>query len=95
MKKPELSKGRAPCPIAKVDVFPLALSREESDELDSTVDTVVVRLTDAEGRTGIGEADAPPIAVKDFIEMPTGHLWSQNIPSLLIGADPIETAALY
>ena len=86
---------RAICPVTKVEVFPLALSREEADDLDSTVDTVVVQLTDAEGRTGIGEADAPPIAVRDFIQMPTGHLWSQSTAGILIGSDPIETAALH
>lgn len=89
------AEARDVCPIAKVEVFPLALSHAEADALDSTVDTVVVQLTDAEGRTGIGEADAPPIAVRDYIQMPTGHLWSQNAAALLIGADPIETVALY
>ncbi len=88
-------RRRDVCPIKKVDVFPLALPKSEADALDLTVDTVVVQVTDAEGRTGIGEADAPPIAVRDFIQMPTGHLWSQNAASLLVGADPVETAALY
>jgi L-alanine-DL-glutamate epimerase-like enolase superfamily enzyme len=87
--------SRPVCPIARVEVLPLALPREEADALDSTVDTVVVRLTDAEGRSGIGEADAPPIVVKEFIEMRTGHLWSQTMAALLIGADPVEIAALH
>lgn len=91
----QTTKARDICPIASVDVFPLAIGRDDRDALDSTVDTVVVQLTDAEGRTGIGEADAPPIAVRDFITMPTGHLWSQNISALLFGADPVETTALY
>lgn len=91
----QTTKARDVCPIATVDVFPLAIGRDDRDALDSTVDTVVVQLTDAEGRTGIGEADAPPIAVRDFITMPTGHLWSQNVAALLVGADPVETTALY
>ena len=33
MNKHELPKARAPCPVTKVDVFPLALSREDSDKL--------------------------------------------------------------
>jgi L-alanine-DL-glutamate epimerase-like enolase superfamily enzyme len=88
-------KARKHCPITRLDVFPVALPRDEADALDSTVDTVIVQLTDAEGRTGIGEADAPPMAVKAYLEMPTGHLWSQNAAQLLIGADPLEAAALY
>jgi len=95
MVQQELPKSRDVCPIAAIDVFPLALPRAEADDLDSTVDTVVVRLTDAEGRSGIGEADAPPVVVRNFIEMPTGHLWSQNFGQVLIGADPVEIAALH
>ena len=68
---------------------------ELADDLDGTVDTVVVRLTDADGRTGIGEADAPPSVVKAYLEMPTAHLWSQNSAQLLLGADLVEVTALW
>jgi hypothetical protein len=54
-------------PITAVEVIPLATPHELADDLDGTVETVLVRLTDAEGRTGIGEADAPPDVVKAFI----------------------------
>ena len=30
-----------------------------------------------------------------IIEMPTAHLWSRNLVSLLVGADPIEIAGLW
>jgi len=82
-------------PIERVEVIPLAIPHELADDLDGTVDTVVVRLTDAAGRTGIGEADAPPSVVKAFLEMPSAHLWSQNPAQLLVGADPIEVTALW
>lgn len=84
-------------PIAKVEVIPIAVENDKAkaDDLDGTVDTVVVRLTDADGRTGIGESDAPPSVVKAFIEMPTAHLWSRNSEELLIGADPVEVTALW
>ena len=82
-------------PIAKVEVIPIAVPNDKADDLDGTVDTVVVRLTDADGRTGIGECDAPPSVVKAFIEMPTSHLWSQNMVRPLIGADPVEVTALW
>ncbi len=48
------------------------------------------RLTDEDGRYGIGETDAPPHVVKAFLEMPTAHLWSRNVSEILIGADPLE-----
>jgi L-alanine-DL-glutamate epimerase-like enolase superfamily enzyme len=82
-------------PITAVEVIPLATPHELADDLDGTVETVLVRLTDAEGRTGIGEADAPPDVVKAFIEMPSEHLWSQNSVEVLIGADPVEVTALW
>lgn len=82
-------------PIAKVEVIPIAVPNDKADDLDGTVDTVVVRISDADGRTGIGECDAPPLVVKSFIEMPTSHLWSQTMARLLIDADPVEVTALW
>lgn len=82
-------------PIAEVEVLPLAAPLDRSADLDGSNDTVVVRITDEEGRSGIGECDAPPSVVKAFLEMPTSHQWSQNVRSHLIGADPLETVALW
>jgi L-alanine-DL-glutamate epimerase-like enolase superfamily enzyme len=81
--------------IAAVEVIPVAAPDQARNDLDGTVDTVIVRLTDDSGRTGIGETDAPPSVVKSFIEMPTAHLWSRNLTEILLGADPVETAALW
>ena len=81
--------------IAAVEVIPVAAPDQAHDDLDGTVDTVIVRLTDEAGRTGIGETDAPPAVVKSFLEMPTAHLWSRNAGEILLGADPVETAALW
>lgn len=82
-------------PIAEVEVLPFVAPLDRSGDLDGSNDTVVVRLTDEEGRTGIGECDAPPSVVKAFLEMPTSHQWSQNVRPLLVGADPLETVALW
>jgi len=81
--------------IAEIEVIPLAPPDQRTDDLDGTVETVVVRLVDEDGRYGIGETDAPAMVVKSFIEMPSAHAWSRNLPELLIGADPIEIAALW
>src|SRR5262245_12712702 len=81
--------------IAQVEVIPIVAPEQARDDLDGTVETVIVRITDADGRSGIGETDAPATVVKSFIEMPTAHLWSQNLISLLVGADPIEIAGLW
>jgi L-rhamnonate dehydratase len=81
--------------IAAVEVIPVAAPNQATNDLDGTVDTVIVRISDEEGRSGIGETDAPPAVVKAFIEMPTAHLWSRNATEMLIGADPVETAGLW
>jgi L-rhamnonate dehydratase len=81
--------------IAAVEVIPVASPGQAQNDLDGTLDTVIVRLTDEDGRTGIGEADGPPEVIKAFIEMPTAHLWSRNASEILLGADPVETAGLW
>jgi L-alanine-DL-glutamate epimerase-like enolase superfamily enzyme len=82
-------------PIARVEIIPLRVTGADLLDCDGTVDTVVVRLTDAEGRTGIGECDAPPEVVRAFIEMPTAHIWSQRIADRLVGAEPVGITALW
>src|SRR3954451_11920972 len=81
--------------IAAVEVIPLAAPDAIADDLDGTTDTVIVRVTDETGCTGIGETDAPPHVVKAFREMPTAHLWSRNVTEILIGADPIEATGIW
>ena len=81
--------------IAAVEVIPVAAPGQATNDLDGTVDTVIVRITDEQGRHGIGETDAPPAVIKAFIEMPTAHMWSRNTTEMLIGADPVEIAGLW
>ncbi|MCE9590893.1 MAG: mandelate racemase/muconate lactonizing enzyme family protein [Planctomycetes bacterium] len=81
--------------IANVELFPVAIPADASWDLDGSADTIVVRVTDDDGVTGIGECDAPATVVRSFLEMPNAHLWSLNIPRLLIGRDPVEITGLW
>jgi L-alanine-DL-glutamate epimerase-like enolase superfamily enzyme len=81
-------------PIADVEVIPFQ-SAESPDDCDGAADTVVVQLTDEEGRSGIGEADAPAEVVRAFIEMPDLHVWSRGLRGLLIGRNPFPIPALW
>ena len=81
--------------IAEVEIIPLANPVPNPKDLDGTTETVIVRITDENGLSGIGECDAPALVVKAFLEMPTQHLWSSNASEILIGADPVETVALW
>jgi L-rhamnonate dehydratase len=82
-------------PIKAVEVIPIVVPGLQRDDLDGTVETVVVKIFDDDGRYGFGEADAPAHVVKSFLEMPTAHLWSRNISEVLVGQDPVEIAALW
>ena len=81
--------------IVKIEIIPLANPEAKPMDLDGTTETVIVRILDENGLSGIGECDAPAYVVKAFLEMPTQHLWSSNASELLIGADPVETTALW
>lgn len=81
--------------IERIEVIPIAVPGGARDDLDGTVDTVIVKIFDEEGRFGFGETDAPPGVVEAFLTMPTAHAWSLNIAELLIGADPLEINALW
>ncbi len=81
-------------PIADVEVIAFE-SAMNPDDCDGAADTIVVRLTDIDGRTGIGEADAPADVVRAFIEMADLHVWSRGLRGLLLGQDPFPIPALW
>lgn len=81
--------------IKKIEVIPLANLEAKPEDCDGTAETVVIRIFDENGISGIGECDAPAYVVKSFLEMPTQHIWSKNISEILIGSDPIEITALW
>lgn len=76
--------------ITNVELLPIATP----GDCDGTVDTLVVRITDEDGLTGIGECDAPPSVAKAFIGMPSAHIWIRNVVELLIGRDPLEITSI-
>lgn len=81
--------------LEKLEVIPLRVQGSDVDDCDGTVDSVLIRLTDDEGRTGIGESDASPEAVKAFLEMPTAHMWARRTFEIMQGQDPREITALW
>lgn len=85
----------AACPIVAVEAFVLRSPGGAPRDLDSSSETAVVRLTDAEGRQGIGEADAPAAAVKELVDMEDRHAWSRGLSAVLVGRDPFPIASLY
>jgi L-rhamnonate dehydratase len=80
--------------IVEVEAIPLRVGRDAGD-LDSSAETVVVRVTDEDGRTGIGEADAPALAVRELVLMAGVHGWSRGLREVLLGRDPLDREALW
>jgi L-alanine-DL-glutamate epimerase-like enolase superfamily enzyme len=80
--------------ITEVEAIALRVPQDPGD-LDSSSETVVVRITDEDGRTGIGEADAPALAVRELVLMEDIHAWSRGLRGLLLGRDPFEREALW
>jgi L-rhamnonate dehydratase len=81
--------------IAEVEVIAVAMPADRTWFENGLDETMVVRITDEDGVQGIGDCYAAPAPVKAFLDMPTMHMWSQNIRSLLIGADPLARATLW
>ncbi len=81
--------------IAEVEALVLRAQPADPEDVDGSQETVVVRITDEDGRTGIGEADAPPEAVRELVLMPDSHGWSRGLRGMLLGRDPFEVGALH
>jgi L-alanine-DL-glutamate epimerase-like enolase superfamily enzyme len=81
------------CPIAHVDAFAVA-SASDAEEFDPSLETVVVCITDEEGRVGVGEADGPAEALRSLVTMTGSHGWSAGLGENLLGRDPFEIGAL-
>jgi len=81
--------------ISRIEAIPVFSPVSSANDLDGTADTVIVKVHDEDGRYGFGETDAPPSAVKSFLEMPTAHLWSRNASEILVGEDPVEIAGIW
>ena len=81
--------------IAEVEALVLRAQPADPEDVDGSQETVVVRITNEDGRTGIGEADAPPEAVRELVLMPDSHGWSRGLRGMLLGRDPFEIGALH
>ena len=47
------------------------------------------------GRVGIGDTDAPALAVRELVHLDDVFEWSRGLRSMLLGRDPFEIAALH
>jgi L-rhamnonate dehydratase len=80
--------------IAEVETIALRAD-VDSEDFDSSNETLVVRVTDDQGNTGVGEADAPAEAAARLVLMNDIHAWSRGVRAMLVGRDPFEREALW
>ena len=78
--------------VVDVEAIPLVTGAGPGD-LDAGNETVLVRVTDEDGRVGVGEADAPARIVQELVEMDDLFEWSRGLCSIVVGLDPFELAA--
>jgi L-alanine-DL-glutamate epimerase-like enolase superfamily enzyme len=81
--------------IVEVEVIVLRAGPVDLADLDTSNETVVIRIVDEEGRAGIGETDAPAAVVRELVLMDDLFDWSRGLRNALIGADPFEIPALH
>ena len=87
--------ARRPCAVAAVEALIVSVPAVGNAFAEGSEETLLVKVTDEDGRVGIGESVCTPAVVKAMIDQRTIHFWSQGIADVVVGADPIEAAALY
>lgn len=83
------------CRIADVEAIALRAPRSDPDDLDTSTETLLVRIVDEEGRSGIGECDAPILAARELVLMDDVTELSRGLRGALLGSDPFELRALH
>jgi L-alanine-DL-glutamate epimerase-like enolase superfamily enzyme len=78
-----------------VEAVPLRSPTVDPSDLDGSSETILISIVDEAGRVGIGETDAPAVAVRELVLMDDNHLWSRGLRTMLEGRDPFEIAALH
>lgn len=81
--------------IINVEALVISVPAQGNAFAQGSEETLLVRITDENGLVGIGECVATPHVIKEMVNTRTIHFWSQGIKDILLGADPIETVALY
>ncbi len=76
--------------ITNVEAIPLRIPHHNIHIADGIQDDVIVRVWTDEGITGIGEADAMPLAVKAIVEAWSSWPHSRGLKDILVGEDPLN-----
>jgi L-alanine-DL-glutamate epimerase-like enolase superfamily enzyme len=81
--------------ITAVETHVLVDPDYDVDATSSAQDDLVVEIKTDEGLTGIGETDVNPWIGAACLSAPGTHTMGQNLTDMLIGADPLDPAAIW
>lgn len=80
--------------VIQIETHILAAPGVKGDANSSSQDNLVIVIHTDAGLTGIGETDTGPWLARAAIEAPSSHVMAQSIRELLIGQNPLDTAAI-
>ncbi len=81
--------------ITEIECHILVTPEIKENSTSSSQDNLVVIIHTDEGISGIGETDTGPWLAKAAIEAPGSHSMAMGMTELLIGQDPMDTAAIW
>lgn len=81
--------------ITDIECVVLVAPGLREDATSSSQDDIVVLVHTDEGITGVGETDTGPWIAQAAIQSPGSHTMAKGMRDLLIGQDPLDTAALW
>jgi L-alanine-DL-glutamate epimerase-like enolase superfamily enzyme len=81
--------------ITGIDCHVLLAPNYDKTLTSSAQDSFIVAIHTDEGISGFGESDVNPWIAKTCIEAPGTHTMSLSLRDILIGADPLDIAALW
>ncbi|MFN8633256.1 MAG: mandelate racemase/muconate lactonizing enzyme family protein [Chloroflexota bacterium] len=81
--------------IAEVETIVLRQPEIDDAIADGSQDDLIVRITTDDGIVGIGEVDSAPEVIQAAIDAPNSHANAIGLRHMLLGADPLDTEALW
>ena len=81
--------------ITQFEVFHISTPGDGKWPTHGGEETVLVRLTDEDGNTGIGDTADPGGPIRAMLDLPTTNRWSRYYGDVLVGSDPMEAGALW
>lgn len=83
-------------PITSIELLSFQVPwRMRSWDSDGLHEATIVRITDADGRCGLGEVGAPAAAAEALLHTTETQDWRHTLVSQLLGQDPLEASAVW